>query len=132
MRQSERRLVFRSPVAARLLTLAAMSCAQHWKHSCKRANATARGIIGTAVVRTYCEGRSARFKALGVIVQPLWALLDEDMLLVRDRVGPAQMEWAQIEYMYPIMSRIQAGGKVTCEPIDRSHPPTRSKVLRPR
>ena len=50
-----------------------------------------------------------RFKDLGVVVifQPLWACMDDYMLLVRDRVGPARME-----HMYPVMSLRRAGGKV--------------------
>ncbi|MFC4310311.1 amidohydrolase [Steroidobacter flavus] len=50
-----------------------------------------------------------RFKDLGVVVvfQPLWACMDDYMVLVRDRVGPARME-----HMYPVMSLLKAGGKV--------------------
>lgn len=50
-----------------------------------------------------------RFKDLGVVVifQPLWACMDDYMVLVRDRVGPARME-----HMYPVMSLLNAGGKV--------------------
>lgn len=50
-----------------------------------------------------------RFKELGVIVifQPLWACMDDYMVLVRDRVGPVRME-----HMYPTKSLLSAGGKV--------------------
>lgn len=50
-----------------------------------------------------------RFKDLGVIVifQPLWACMDDYMVLVGARVGPARME-----HMYPVMSLLRAGGKV--------------------
>lgn len=50
-----------------------------------------------------------RFKELGVIVifQPLWACMDDYMVLVGARVGPARME-----HMYPVMSLRRAGGKV--------------------
>jgi hypothetical protein len=50
-----------------------------------------------------------RFKDLGVIVifQPLWACMDDYMVLVGARVGPARME-----HMYPVMSLLSAGGKV--------------------
>jgi predicted amidohydrolase YtcJ len=50
-----------------------------------------------------------RFKDLGVVVifQPLWACMDDYMVLVRDRVGPARME-----HMYPVRSLLNAGGRV--------------------
>ncbi|GFE78437.1 amidohydrolase [Steroidobacter agaridevorans] len=50
-----------------------------------------------------------RFKDLGVVVifQPLWACMDDYMVMVRDRVGSTRME-----HMYPVMSLLKAGGKV--------------------
>ncbi|MBL8267197.1 amidohydrolase [Steroidobacter sp.] len=50
-----------------------------------------------------------RFKELGVTVifQPLWACMDDYMVLVGARVGPARME-----HMYPVMSLARAGGRV--------------------
>jgi hypothetical protein len=50
-----------------------------------------------------------RAAELGVVAifQPLWATLDDYMLLVAERVGPARMT-----HMYPVASLMRAGGKV--------------------
>ena len=70
-----------------------------------------------------------RFKDLGVIVifQPLWACMDDYMVLVGARVGPARME-----HMYPTMSLLSSGGRLPMVPTGRWHPPIRSKVSRSR
>ncbi len=50
-----------------------------------------------------------RFKSLGVtpIFQPLWACLDDYMVMTGIRVGPARME-----HMYPVASLMHAGASV--------------------
>lgn len=55
------------------------------------------------------ESDLVRAADLGVVAifQPLWASLDEYMMLVAERVGPARMT-----HMYPVASLMRAGGKV--------------------